>query len=64
MYRVNVYVNDSGKIDIQGQAYSCRSDRVFDVHTYAADLESALQYLDDLRNNCDCEFSITIHRST
>lgn len=63
MYRINVYVNESGKIDIQGEAYSCRSDRVFDVNTHADNLESALQYLENLRDNCDCEFSITIHRS-
>lgn len=63
MCRVNVYVNQLGKVDIQGEIYVSRSDRVSLVNTPADNLDSALQYLENLRENHDCEFSITIHRS-
>ena len=63
MYRVNVYVNASGTCDIQGEVYNSRADCVNLIDNPAPSLDSAIDYLNQLRDKFDCEFSIAIYRS-
>ena len=61
--RVNIYVNPSGGCDLQGEVYDSRSDRIRLIDSQADDLDSAVAWLDGLRDEYDYDFSYTVYRS-